>query len=160
MFNKITIHSFGILLGVLLLGSNLSAKELRVGPASFDWSGVETGKRIPMPAAITIQNKSDQTRYYHLQARTPAEIRLKVKNGFEPIPDTQWISFEEVMVQVPPGGTKKVKMYLFIPKGEKFKKPWMFYVEVKEEISRYGYLKGKPEFFALAGYLKIYLLPK
>ncbi len=113
-----------------------------------------------MPVSILIKNYSEQARSYHLRARVPAKIQLNAEKGFEPIPNAEWVSFEKVLVQVPAGGTKRVKMYITIPKGMKFEKPWMFYVEVKEEVSRYGYLRGKPDMFALACYLKIYLLPK
>ena len=161
MFRKQAIFTLNILLSANLLSvSNLYAKELRVAPPSYHWKGVEPGKKTAMPVSILIKNYSEQARSYHLRARAPAELQLGVKKGFEPIPNTEWISFEEVMVQVPAGGTKRVKMYVTIPKGVKLEEAWMFYVEVKEEVSRYGYLRGKPDMFALAGYLKIYLLPK
>lgn len=161
MFKKQVIFIFCIFLSAnLLLVTNLYAKELRVAPPSYHWKGVETGKKIQMPVSILIKNYSEQARSYHLRARAPAELQLNVEKGFEPIPDTEWVSFDEVLVQVPAGGTKRVKMYVTIPEEEKFRKPWMFYVEVKEEVSRYGYLRGKPDMFALAAYPKIYLLPK
>jgi len=158
---KQIIFTLVILLSSSLLSvSNLYAKELKVAPPSYHWKGVEPGKKATMPVSILIKNHSEQERSYHLRARVPAEIQLDVKEGFEPIPNTEWVSFTEVLVEVPAGATKRVKMYVTIPKGVKFVKPWMFYVEVKEEIARYGYLLGKPDMFALAGYLKIYLLPK
>ncbi|MFH0763238.1 MAG: hypothetical protein V1925_05055 [Candidatus Omnitrophota bacterium] len=161
MFKKQAIFIFSILLSANLLSvSNLYAKELRVAPPSYHWKGVEPGKKTVMPVSIMIQNCSEQARSYHLRARAPAELQLNVEKGFEPIPNTEWVFFEEVLVQVRAGGTKSVKMYVVIPKEVRFKKPWMFYVEVKEEVSRYGYLRGKPDMFALAGYPKIYLLPK
>jgi hypothetical protein len=161
VFKKQAIFTLSILLSANLFSvTNLYAKELKVAPPSYHWKGVETGKKTVMPVSILIENGSEQARSYHLRAMVPAELQLEVEKGFEPIPNTEWVSFEEVMIQVPAGGTKSVKMYVAIPKEAKFKKPWMFYVEVKEEVSRYGYLRGKPEMFALACYLKIYLLPK
>ncbi len=162
MFKKQAIFTLSILLSANLLSvSNLHAKELRVAPPSYHWKGIEPGgKRTAMPVSILIKNYSEQARSYHVMARAPVELQLNVEKGFELIPKTEWVSFEEVMVHIPAGGTKRVKMYVTIPKGVKFEKPWMFYVEVKEEVSRYGYLRGKPDIFALAGYLKIYLLPK
>jgi len=158
---KQAIFTLAILLSAnLLLVSNLYAKELRVAPPSYHWKGVEPGKKIQMPVSILIKNYSEQARSYHLRARVPSEIQLNVEKGFVPIPNTDWISFEEVLVLVPAGATKRVKMYVTIPKRVKFEKAWMFYVEVKEEVPRYGYLRGKPDMFALACYLKIYLWPK
>jgi hypothetical protein len=156
-----TSFIFFILLGAsLLFAADVCAKELRVAPPSYHWKEVEIGKKIVMPHSIMVKNYSDQERSYHLRARDPAELNLNAEKGFEPIPKTEWVTFEEVMVQVPANGTRRVKMYVTIPEEEEFKKPWMFYVEVKEVVSRYGYLQGKPDMFALAGYLKIYLLPK
>ena len=161
MFKKQVVFTLGILLGTnLLVAGNLHAKELRVGPSSYKWEEVEPGKKTEMPVSILIKNYSEQARSYRLRARTPAELQLNVKEGFEPIPKTEWVSFEEVLVQIPAGGAKRVKMFVTIPKEIKFRKPWIFYVEVKEEIYRYGYLRGKPDMFALACYVKIYLLPK
>ncbi len=161
MLKKQAIFTLSILLSANLLSvSNLYAKELRVAPPSYHWKGVEPGKETAMPVSILIKNYSEQARSYRLKARVPAEIQLNVEKGFAPIPNTEWVSFEKVLVQVPAGGTKRVKMCVAIPKGVKFDKPWMFYVEVKEEVPRYGYLRGNPDMFALAGYLKIKLLPK
>ena len=160
MFKRL-ILSLSILLSINLLSAgNLYAKELRVAPPSYRWEVVESGKKITMPLPIIIKNYSQEARYYHLRTRVPSELQLTAEKGFEPIPRKDWVSFDEAMVQVPAGGTKRVKMHLSIPKGIRFDHPWMFYVEVKEDVARYGYLRGSPDSFALACYLKIYLLPK
>ena len=143
----------------LALTQSLWAKELQVSPASYHWEGVEAGETIQMPASILIKNYSTKERAYHLRAQRPAQIGLSTEKGFDPIPDTDWVSFGEVLVKIPAGESKSVRMYVSIPAGEKFKKPWMFYVEVKEEVPRYGYLQGRPDMFALACYVKIYLWP-
>lgn len=161
MCNKRIISFLAVLFAVYFhAGGHLYAKELQVGPPSYHWRGVEPGKVIEMPVSILIRNRSQKERVYRLRARTPEELNLTPDEGFGPLADTGWVSFGEVLVKIPAGETRRVKIFITIPGKAKFKKPCMFYVEVKEDVSRFGYLQGKPDMFALACYPKIYLWPK
>lgn len=162
MFKKrLGLAITGMIAACLFLNSPLFAKGLKVSPSSYHWKGVELGEESRMPVSITIINDSDHTRYYHLRTRVPAEIGASVEKNTDVLPDAEWVSFDNVMVEVPARGSKEVHLFIKIPReAGNFNKVWMFYVEVKEEISRYGYLRGKPDIFALACYPKVYVMTK
>jgi len=155
------IFNLAILLAIsLTFPLSISAKELKVFPPSYRWAKVVAGEKATMPVSVLVRNNSAQPRMYHLRVKTPVDLQIDLENGYAVIPDIAWVSFSEVMVQVPAQSSRSVKVFAQIPAEVKCEAPWIFFVEVKEEVARYGYLQGAPDMFALAAYSKIYLVPE
>lgn len=145
----------------LIFISILHGKGLAVSPASYTWEVSRFGEKVKMPVGIMIINQSKKKCFYRLRAKTPEEIDVRTDVEFIEGVKAEWVSFDEPLIEVLPQSLKEVSVYIKIPKIlNKVRRIWVFYVEVKEEIFRYGYMRGKPDSFALACYPKISVITK
>jgi hypothetical protein len=140
-----------LIIFMILSAGIVFAKGLKVAPPSYKWENVMLGEKAEMPVLLKIINDSDKKTVYSLSVKATKEVNAKLKEGFEELPDIEWVSFEYKDIEILPKETKKNKVYLEIPiKDEYFGKSWMFYIEVKEKTK-------KTEKFALACYPVIYV---
>ena len=76
--------------------------------------GVPLGSRFALEARpIDITNKGELPTKVTVTASIP--IPAEMRAGYEPIPESAWLSFSPKMVEVKPGETGKVVMTLFVP---------------------------------------------
>ena len=76
--------------------------------------GVPLGTRFVLEARpIDIANKGELPTKVTVTAAIP--IPAEMRAGYEPIPESAWLSFNPKMVEVKPGETGKVVMTLFVP---------------------------------------------
>jgi len=145
----------------LIFISSLHGKGLAVSPASYTWELRRFGEKVKMPVGIMIINQSKKKCLYRLRTKTPKEIDAGTDVGFMERLKAEWVSFDEPLIEVLPQSAREVSVYIKIPKRlNKVGRTWVFYVEVKEEIFRYGYMRGQPDAFALACYPKISVTTK
>jgi hypothetical protein len=140
----------------VLLGAVTQAKSLLVSPPRYTWDGLVPGVRTEMPRTIRITNLSEQPRAYKLTVRSCADAALAPSSGCEDIPEASWVAFEHRYVTIPAGGQTPVKAYLSIPDEPQYRgRSWQFYVEISEDVPRFGYIQGQPDLFALAVFVKV-----
>ncbi|MGB9613201.1 MAG: hypothetical protein ACPL4K_03380 [Candidatus Margulisiibacteriota bacterium] len=131
-----------LLVLIALLSFWAWAKGLRVTPSTYYWRKVEVGKKVKMPVPLEISNQSDGERRYRLKV-VPSNVFV-----------SRLVSFSENNFTILPRKTKKVDVYLELPKEEvSFGNGFEFYIEVKEEAKR-------GERFALTCYPKIVVKTK
>jgi len=138
-----------VLPGLLVLGVAYG-KGLSVSPASYNWENVEVGELKKCPASMMVKNDSSSVKSYNLRAVRLEELQLKPKEGYKPLPQTGWVSFEEKRVIIGPGEWKRIKMFIDIPEDkEYYSKKWEFFLEVKEYPA--------DQMFTLACYSRIFI---
>ncbi|MBN2057274.1 MAG: hypothetical protein JW782_00560 [Candidatus Saganbacteria bacterium] len=140
---------------ILIVGSLLclvwpvSGRGLDVGPAVFRWQDVVPGKVVARPFVLRVTNRSDLPQNYTVHVRQPGQINSRPDKGFEPLPETSWLSLATRDIRVPPRTTQQVPVFLKVPaKSVNYGKAWQAYIEVREKTNRRGGL-------ALACYPKV-----
>lgn len=136
---------------LVLVSIPLWAKGLSLSPSEYFWENIAIGKQQKCPASIMIQNDSDVTRSFVLRVVLPDEMKLKPKDGYVELPDTQWVSFDNKIVSIGAKQWKQIHLFVDIPMQKQNRnKKWEFYLEVKE------YTSGL-EFFILGCYSRFFM---
>lgn len=129
------------------------AATLRVSPAEFVIQDVPVGTVCDLQqlhgVALTIHNEDDQAHTYRLSARAPAAGTWQ--EGYTPLPDPNWFSFETDTVTVEAGGIARSRMLIRIPKDPAhYNQHWVVSLAVEA-------LPEPGSIVALAAYPRVYI---
>ncbi|MFH1784757.1 MAG: hypothetical protein ABH868_07730 [bacterium] len=101
--------------------------------------------------AFEIVNFSDSEESYIIKSLDPNQILTSLPGGFEPAPDAGFISFKEDQLSIKSKGSENPKIYLRIPKEDKYKGKKYVFVIYTEKMNQ-----GKP----MGVYNRIYVTTK
>lgn len=101
-----------------------AGRGLTVEPGVIAIQNVVPGERVDLyekvGIALTITNGSDRIRIFDIVPGLPSEMRLNVRDGYRDMPDPSWFKLEKESVRLAPFSSAEVKMYIDIPKDEKY----------------------------------------
>jgi len=145
----------GVLLGWLIIALLFPiasyAAGFEVDPVRIIVENCPLGEKVSVSALageemiLKIQNKEPVSYTYTINVLRSSQSNTPVGGGYSDIPDTFWIIPEDKEVQIPGNSTKKVKLYLNIPKKQEYyNKKYQAVIGVKRK-------KDKPQdMFVLA----------
>ena len=102
-------------------------------PENIYVDGVEVGKKCSIKRltglTLKIINPNNKKYMYQLKSMATEDTLLKLKRGYEDIPDPSFLRFSKTKFKVSANGVKDIKMYLEFPdKGEYKGKRYMFVI--------------------------------
>ena len=111
--------SLGVVVSILVLCPGVAqAQAISLHPATATMEIPPGGSaRI----VLEVENTTDRDYTFHLSAAQPSHLR----EGYRPIPDLSWISFDKPDIELPRGSSQKVMATVSIPDdaelaGEKY----------------------------------------
>jgi len=139
---------------LLLSGAAAQAKGLTVRPSKCAWQSAMPGTCLET-RNLTITNVSGCKRAYVITARSCAYAGVTLADGYEELPDMTWVQLDRRHLPVDANSQAQVKVCVNVPAGIEYAgRKWQFYIEVREDVPRYGYLQGQPDRFGLAIFLR------
>ncbi len=101
-----------------------ASRGLTVEPGVIAIQNVVPGEKVDLyekaGIALTVTNGSDRVRIFDIAPGLPSQMRLNVRDGYRDIPDPAWFKLEKESVRLAPFSKAVVKMYIDIPKDEKY----------------------------------------
>jgi len=97
-----------------------SALALTVSPGAFTAQNVEPGEDKDTGIDLTVTNDTDKEREFSIKVVAPKEAQNKSLKGYRTLPELGWFRLEKKDLIVPPGGQGKSRIFINIPKNEKY----------------------------------------
>ena len=119
-----------ILFLLVLVGQNTLAAGLSVNMGIELLQQIPLGEEYLIRPTLVIHNKSNRASTFVLSAVKPS-TGLGTTKGYFDLPQTDWISFEKEQIKIPPNSKDSLRVYLNIPKGDKYyNQHWSVYISV------------------------------
>lgn len=93
---------------------------LSVMPATYLFSNLPIGERIELKVPLKIKNKSDKTQTYILSTHRAEELQRLPVEGYQQIPNPDWLEFEENEMMLEPNQISSVKMFVEVPNEKRY----------------------------------------
>lgn len=111
------------------------SKGMAVEPGEMVLSGIVPGTTYDLAVRgdqyLTIFNESDKDCLFSLVPAIGSDYGLKLKNGYQDIPDPTWLILEKTQIKVAANSCEKIKMKVLIPDQENnYAKKWRVIVVI------------------------------
>jgi hypothetical protein len=114
----------------LVVGQNILADGMSVNMGIELLQQIPLGEKYLISPVLIIYNKSDRANTFTLSSVKPS-TGLGTTLGYSDLPELNWISFERNQIKIPANGNDSVRVYLAIPKEERYyNQHWSFYISV------------------------------
>jgi hypothetical protein len=91
---------------------------------------VPLGEKYLIRPTLIIYNKSDKANTFVLSP-LKSSIGLGIGFGYSALPEIDWLSFEKNEIKIPPNSQDSVRVYLSIPKEQRYyNQHWSVYISV------------------------------
>ncbi|MCJ7509024.1 MAG: hypothetical protein MUO85_09925 [candidate division Zixibacteria bacterium] len=122
------------ILFLFIAAQNIFAAGLSVNMGIELLQEVPLGEEYLIKPTLIIYNKSDRANTFTLSTVKPS-TGLGTTLGYSDLPELNWISFERNQIKIPPNGNDSVRVYLTIPKEERYyNQHWSFYISVASGV--------------------------
>jgi len=130
MLSKSLFFCLIILILSLIAVSDALATGMSVNMGIELLQQVPPGESYLLNPVLIIYNKSDKASTFVLSAVKPS-TGLGTTLGYFDLPELNWITFEKNQIKIPPNGNDSVRVYLSIPKEDKYyNQHWSVYISV------------------------------